>query len=155
MGSFCESNEVVVWRKAGTCRTTCSHKDYILSLRSFFAALANYNLYYRITYVSLVVAKKSTSGRGKRTIFLCSSPRIVKTIEDLRNPLLLIRQPKYTLQCTMKKYADSDDSDNETLGFEPTDRFLNVTDIQSVLIGLSHCKTFLYFHSTYKNTTNP
>ena len=43
-GSFCKSNEVVVWKKAGTCRTTCSHKDYILSLHSFFVTLANYNL---------------------------------------------------------------------------------------------------------------
>ena len=42
MGSFCKLNKVVVWRKASTCCTTCSHKDYILSLHSFFVMLVNY-----------------------------------------------------------------------------------------------------------------
>jgi len=46
---------------------------------------------FRITYVSLVVAKNTTAGRGKCTVFLCSSPCIIQTIEDLGNPLLLIR----------------------------------------------------------------
>ena len=44
---------------------------------------------FRITYVSLAVAKKSTAGRGKRTVFLYSSPCIVQTIEDLRSHLPL------------------------------------------------------------------
>jgi len=46
MGSFCRLNEMVVQRKEITCHTTCSHKDYILMLHSYFATLANYNFYH-------------------------------------------------------------------------------------------------------------
>ena len=86
MGSFCKSNEVVVWRKASTCHTTCSHKDYILSLHSFFVTLANYKFSIEgpfFVHHYLGQTWKPPGARGISTIF----SHIVTSVMDAGHQL--------------------------------------------------------------------